>query len=953
MPKKRFPLSKASVEGIQRVIDCVDVREKCKDSSFKDALGRLKGLKEVEIEVVWHRGCYSSFTNQEHIRRLQKRTPDYTEGQSNTSSVSRRSSVSSVDWTKCMFCQTDSLGLNQVQTKETSQKIISKAVFDEVMSCRLAGENDLIAAEGKYHLKCYSKFLRSVEKNPGCKQGEGNDDLKQACFEEVMSFLEKGISQGNIYSLKSVWRYFCCKLQSSCNVDPGIYRSNKLKEKIQISLGDKVSFIQPLNPAEPLLILSSNLGEGALHSILQNSRDNEVEDELNNLSPDAAEDVDLDTELLSWLFRVAVKVHHDIKATPGHNYVGGIDMKNAEKVVPESLYMLIRLLCAGDVTDDGTDEMDVAIKTKILSICQDIIYLVSKGRKLTPKHVGLALTVHQATRSRELVELLHSAGHTVSYDTVLRIDNGIANDVLERYHDNDKVFVPRNFIDCTERCYTRYAVDNIDINEETLSGMGTFHATQFAALRRKNEEEPKVDLKIVPNSSRKLNLEIPSELHELQQVDIRAGKPEPVMNEPVVAEWYEPDKTLIKETFRKKLAWILSRLVKQQSEVQRVPGWTGFNHLLSKNDPQPTIIGPLPILNAAAHEFDTLWTVILKYEALYNKAKMLQWTRTEECKDVVIMLGGFHTQMTFSKVIGKYMESSGLSDIWVESEVFEDSTALNVLKGKVWNRVIRAHKLSYEALWRVLWPLFLAWSQENGKNLDGSLEVLGRKLAEGFSTGTNEERDAAYASLMEALTRIPEVIEEFEAAHADSATFCYWRKYMYMVSILLRFTRALREGDWALYLSSFAEMLPWFAAYDHVNYTRWGAVFLADMSLLPQSAPEVHQGFQNGDFVTKEALSKFNQIPDDQALEHVNRAGKVAGGLVGITRTDTARDRWCLTYNERAQLSEDTKVMFGIFGEEETDHKDCGRARMRRDEEDVPVMSLPRKSSTTFFSHRA
>lgn len=142
--------------------------------------------------------------------------------------------------------------------------------------------------------------------------------------------------------------------------------------------------------------------------------------------------MDLDTELLSWLFRVAVKVHWDIKVTPGHNSIGGIDMKKVKKVVPESLYMLIHLLCAGDATDDSTNDMDVDIKTRILSICQDIVFLVSKGRKLTPKHVGQAMTLYQATRSKELIELLHSAGHTVSYDTVLWIDNAIANDVLER-----------------------------------------------------------------------------------------------------------------------------------------------------------------------------------------------------------------------------------------------------------------------------------------------------------------------------------------------------------------------------------------------------------------------------------------------------------------------------------------------------------------------------------------
>ena len=31
------------------------------------------------------------------------------------------------------------------------------------------------------------------------------------------------------------------------------------------------------------------------------------------------------------------------------------------------------------------------------NIAQDTIYAVSKGSKLTPKHIGLGLTLHQAT----------------------------------------------------------------------------------------------------------------------------------------------------------------------------------------------------------------------------------------------------------------------------------------------------------------------------------------------------------------------------------------------------------------------------------------------------------------------------------------------------------------------------------------------------------------------------
>ena len=76
---------------------------------------------------------------------------------------------------------------------------------------------------------------------------------------------------------------------------------------------------------------------------------------------------------------------------------------------------------------------------------------------------------------------------------------------------------------------------------------------------------------------------------------------------------------------------------------------------------------------------------------------------------------------------------------------------------------------------------------------------------------------------------------------------------MELVAILLRFTRSTRDGNWALYKSSFAEMLPWMAVLDHINYLRWWSVFLADMQQLQLTAPEVHEGFMNGDFVVKES----------------------------------------------------------------------------------------------------
>ena len=171
---------------------------------------------------------------------------------------------------------------------------------------------------------------------------------------------------------------------------------------------------------------------------------------------------------------------------------------------------------------------------------------------------------------------------------------------------------------------------------------------------------------------------------------------------------------------------------------------------------------------------------------------------------------------------------------------------------------------------------------------------LSETLATKFTTRNDDDAlvDALTSSeLVNEVGQAAHIIKAFDATHHDNPSFCYWRQHMKLVSILLRFTRVIREGKWGLYLSSFSEMLPYFVAFDFSNYTRWGVIFLADMKMLPQTAPEVQQAVKSGDFVTKETASTFNQIPDDQALEHVNKSEKVAEALLelqGQTRLEIA-----------------------------------------------------------------
>jgi hypothetical protein len=131
-------------------------------------------------------------------------------------------------------------------------------------------------------------------------------------------------------------------------------------------------------------------------------------------------------------------------------------------------------------------------------------------------------------------------------------------------------------------------------------------------------------------------------------------------------------------------------------------------------------------------------------------------------------------------------------------------------------------------------------------------------------------------------------IAEFKATNNRDPSLVFWMSYLDMVSTLLMFTRAERDGIWDLYLYAFRFMLPWFFIYDHTNYARWGAVYLADATQLPA---EILQECRAGNFVVKQFNARYNQVDPDQSREWLNATGKKGGGIVGITRTPTALSR--------------------------------------------------------------
>ena len=225
-------------------------------------------------------------------------------------------------------------------------------------------------------------------------------------------------------------------------------RSN-FRYKIKKSLGDNADFVQSLNPQEYLLVFPAKSAGIAVQHLKEMAEDMSSSEDESTQAPE-----DKNIELLSLLFHFSMKIKADIKSTPGHTYIGGINSYNTENVVPESLYLFLRLLCSGD---DILDEDSVAAdcRIEILSVAQDIVFLASGGRKHTPKHLGLGLTVHQATRSKEFVQLIHSAGHSISYEAIRSAGTALANSVLLRYAEQGNTIIPMNFVNAQFQGYIR------------------------------------------------------------------------------------------------------------------------------------------------------------------------------------------------------------------------------------------------------------------------------------------------------------------------------------------------------------------------------------------------------------------------------------------------------------------------------------------------------------------
>lgn len=146
--KKRERLVKAGEKGFEMLKCASQTREKLCDIDSKPAIDRIKEISLHDVNpLLWHKSCFSLFTSKTPIERLQrkKQISRPQSGEPSISATMLRSSMTSVKWDLCIFCQDTKMKdtLSSVSTFKMSDQILDLSKYDQEAHVRLAGISDL------------------------------------------------------------------------------------------------------------------------------------------------------------------------------------------------------------------------------------------------------------------------------------------------------------------------------------------------------------------------------------------------------------------------------------------------------------------------------------------------------------------------------------------------------------------------------------------------------------------------------------------------------------------------------------------------------------------------------------------------------------------------------------------------------------------------------------------
>ena len=277
--------------------------------------------------------------------------------------------------------------------------------------------------EAVYHKGCHVNYIKIKEKVPQSKRG--------AAFAQFPEQVEPNLKRGRAYDMSTLLVLYK-NIMNNVSNDPeseATYTSQKLKKRLERHFGNNIVFIQQgIAAPPPDLVFSRDINIKDIINLAFKYKES-FEDLRAANDMMTSESSTLSFANAQVLFYAFLIIRNLLKDTRGIQHQpldpSDVTLEKAEELIKNEIYSFFYwILSSNSQTDNdlidksSIRESNNSVHRYILSLGQDLVHMSSGGKTKTPKYIGLSVTCHKMTQSKEVILLLNRNGQSVSYDEV-------------------------------------------------------------------------------------------------------------------------------------------------------------------------------------------------------------------------------------------------------------------------------------------------------------------------------------------------------------------------------------------------------------------------------------------------------------------------------------------------------------------------------------------------------
>lgn len=806
---------------------------------------------------------------------------------------------------KCFFCQKVNKKRKgrQIYCRKIKNKIpflekiknYSTELGDIEMLRKIQEENNSVNDTFlAYHNICnvnyFAKYQRKMNPPPTNDWATKRDGHKIA-RERLINYIQQEVITNrrvmSLAHLKYCYAEFVKEIYEHANLEATTFSNQALKDYIQTQLKHKISLV---NISNQQFFISSEI-------------------DIETIDDEEINDILFEQEAKDFALKYRKNIL-GIKKKPLTDFIDSEVLNEGECDVPKWLDIFWTTALSGI----GKESCD-RVRRLSSSFSQDSIYSITRGYIKPRKHILLGITIKSLTGSKKVVDILSRQGYCITYPSILELETSAAYCCV-----SNNQLCPTS-IQRTSILSSGVAWDNYDRYVETSSGKNTLHDTVGIIYQNIPTEE---ELNIIKRNDASTEAERNSSSNvrdlagrrkrsfEEQSFEniLYAKQRRPEFWRSSVASPEEPQ-NLINFQHRH-FTWVLSHNLK----ISNTPMWVGYNAKILKDDSRIQKIEYLTQINNSPTDPAVVKETMRRslqiasecqkdffsvtYDLAMAKIALRIQSAEDEFEKLFINFGPFHIMLSFMKAIGKFISGSGLTNILIDSEILASGSISSFLSGKHFNRCRKIHPLLSLALQNLHLERFLQQHDQDLENIKEYLKI--------FNEQQNDDPQITNENLKKLFNKYEEYKNEtLNGRHGKTPQI--YLMYTRLVEYYLQLEYSIRIGDFNLFVDTLPKITNLFFSMNHHNYARYMSIYWDKLINIETTHPGLLDDCQKSFMGIRRTIKPFSRIPVDLTLEQTINADAAskASGIVNITNSFSARQKWSITHSLRTSVI--SKVM--------------------------------------------